>query len=270
MTTDFHTHAFPDEIADRAIATLQAETKDAVARLDGRLSSLLQSMDKAGIDRSVVCSIATKPAQFGKILDWSEKIRSERIIPFPSVHPSDPDAAGQVRKIAESGFKGLKLHPYYQSFEIDSEKVFPVYEEASKLGLIILSHTGFDIAFPRDRVVDPLRIARVLKQFPDLTFVASHFLAWEDWDEAERHLVGRPVYTDISFVIGFMGPEKTKKLFSKHPREYILFGTDSPWHDQGEYLAMLRELKMGDDFEDALLRENPKRLLDTENNAGQT
>ncbi|MFP4564308.1 MAG: amidohydrolase, partial [Spirochaetia bacterium] len=55
---DFHTHAFPDELAARAVPALEAEA-DIEAVLDGTVTSLLESMDRAGIERSVVASIAT-------------------------------------------------------------------------------------------------------------------------------------------------------------------------------------------------------------------
>ncbi|WP_211248521.1 hypothetical protein [Desulfobulbus elongatus] len=44
-------------------------------------------MARSGVERSVLCSIATRPEQFSPILDWSKAIRSERIEPFPSLHP---------------------------------------------------------------------------------------------------------------------------------------------------------------------------------------
>ena len=61
---DFHTHCFADELADRAMATLSSETDEVSPCLDGRMSSLIDSMDKAGIEKSVICSIATKPKQY--------------------------------------------------------------------------------------------------------------------------------------------------------------------------------------------------------------
>ena len=64
---DFHTHAFPDELAERVIKMLEDEG-GVKARLDGKISSLLGSMDKCGIEKSVICNIATKPAQFDSIL----------------------------------------------------------------------------------------------------------------------------------------------------------------------------------------------------------
>jgi len=243
MITDFHTHAFPDAMADRAIASLQSETDKATAHLDGRVSSLLASMDKAGIGRSVICSIATKPTQFDKILEWSKQIRSERIVPFPSIHPKDPDAQAHIRQIAEAGFKGIKLHPYYQEFEIDSPAMHPVYEELCRQKLILVCHTGFDVSFAYNRIVDPQRIAKVIKAFPDLKLVTTHFMGWDDWDEVEKHLLGKPVYTDFSMTIPFMGAERTKSMLLRHPREYVLFGTDSPWQDQSEELANFRAFR---------------------------
>jgi hypothetical protein len=159
MVTDFHAHAFPDALAERAIAVLDAETDEVDACLDGRLSSLLTSMDKAGIDRAVLCSIATKPAQFDPILAWSRQIASERIIPFPSIHPRDPNAVKRVDTIADAGFQGIKFHPYYQDFDLDDDGMFPVYERIRDRNLLVTFHTGFDIAFPRIRRADPKRVA---------------------------------------------------------------------------------------------------------------
>jgi hypothetical protein len=122
---DFHTHVFPDEIAARAMQTLLEEGKkkyDVNAHLDGRLSSLLSSMDRNGIEKSIVCSIATKPSQFGPIMTWSKKIMTERILPFPSLHPDDSGFAAHISRIRDEGFRGIKFHPYYQDFTLDEER----------------------------------------------------------------------------------------------------------------------------------------------------
>mgnify|MGYP000133981685 CR=1 FL=1 len=140
MITDFQTHAFPDAVADRAIRILEARTDEPKAHLDGRLSSLLVSMDRAGIDRCVVASIATRPEQFGAILAWSERIRSPRVVPFPSFHPRDPQAEQKIATIHARGFVGIKLHPYYQDFVLDAEAMGPLYERIARLGLMLLCH----------------------------------------------------------------------------------------------------------------------------------
>ena len=256
---DFHTHAFPDPVAEKAMPGLQKEGYIKAA-LDGKISSLLASMDTAGIHRSVVCSIATKPAQFDPILQWSKAIASDRLIPFPSVHPADRDAVTHVHRIHEQGFKGLKLHPYYQDFNLDDERAFPIYQAARDCGLIIACHTGFDLAFPRDRKADPRKILKVLAAFPTLRFVATHLFAWEDWDEVETHLLGKPFYTEISFTDGFLSDQRTCDLLRRHPSEFLLFGTDSPWRDQARTVRYVRRLRLGPEYERAIFSENALRL----------
>jgi uncharacterized protein len=257
---DFHTHAFPDALAARAMPHLEHEGNTKAA-LDGKISSLLNSMDAAGIGRSVVCSIATKPVQFDGIMTWSKAIASERLLPFPSVHPDDAEAVERVRAIHAAGFKGIKLHPYYQSFDLDEERVFPIYAEADWLNLAILMHTGFDLAYPRDCKADPVRTANVVRQFPHLKFVTTHLGAWEDWDEVRKHLLGKPVYMDISYSIDDMGRGAAREFMLAHPAEYLVFGTDSPWADQKEAIDILRALKLGAEREELILFRNAQRLL---------
>ena len=260
---DFHTHAFPDALAARAVPKLEGAA-DVKAKLDGRISSLLKSMDEAGIERSVICSIATRPEQFEPILKWSQEIASERIAPLASVHPADPLAAQQVRAVARAGLRGIKLHPYYQRFDLDEERALPIYEAAQECGLIVLCHTGFDIAYPRDRKCDPVRIARVAGLFPKLALVASHLGAWEDWDEVRKHLLGKPVYMETSFSIPYMGRPAAKALIEGHLPEYVLFGTDSPWADQKAGIAEIRSLRLTAELERRILCENARRLLDSD------
>ena len=147
---DFHTHAFPDALAARAMKALLAEAPGIKAYLDGTVADLLRSMDKAGIEKSVVCCIATKPEQFEPILRWCTAIRSERLIPFPSVHPADPACVDGVRRIRAEGFPGIKLHPFYQDFFADEDRMFDLYEETIRQGLLLVMHTGYDIAFPQN------------------------------------------------------------------------------------------------------------------------
>jgi len=258
---DFHTHAFPDSLAAHAMAALQAETDEVIARSDGTIGALLKSMDSAAISSSVICSIATKPEQFDPILKWSKSIQSERIIPFPSIHPADSNPSEKMHIVAEEGFKGIKLHPYYQDFFLDDESIFPLYEAACKNNLMIVSHTGFDIAFPRIRRCDPVRINSVCSRFPELLFIATHLGSWEDWDEVEKYLVGNEVYMECSFAVGYLEDERIRNVFEKHPKEFLLFGTDSPWMDQAESVERIDALCPDKSVREALFYNNASRLL---------
>jgi uncharacterized protein len=258
---DFHTHAFPDDLSERVIKMLEEEG-GVNAHLDGKISSLLSSMDNCGIEKSVICNIATKPSQFDSILKWCNEIRTERIIPFPSIHPYDPDFEVKIDKIKDNGFKGIKFHPYYQNVTIDEEKIFPVYEKISNENLILVMHTGFDFAFQRIKIADPEKIITVLKNFPSLKMVTTHLGAWEEWEEVEHFLLGKPIYMEISFSLEFLD-NTVRKIISNHPAEYILFGTDSPWTDQQKTLSLFRELKLGEKREELILLKNAVKLLNS-------
>jgi hypothetical protein len=260
LIIDFHAHAFPDPVAAAAVPAL-AEKGQVTPCLDGRIDTLLGAMAQAGVEKSVLCSIATRPGQFESILSWSKAIRSERIIPFPSFHPESPEALAQIQTIRAEGFRGIKMHPYYQNFQIDEERLFPFYEAISAAGLVLVMHTGYDIGFPRARIAGPDRIARVLDRFPELKFVATHLGAWEMWDEVKELLTGRRVYMDISFSLQYLEREAARRLILEHPADRILFGSDSPWACQEEVVRLVKTLELGGALEERIFRGNALELL---------
>jgi predicted TIM-barrel fold metal-dependent hydrolase len=257
---DFHAHAFPDFLAERAVSHLEA-MGDTGAFLDGTIDALIASMDRAAISRSVICSIATEPRQFESILKWSREISSSRVTPFPSIHPRSPDAVGEIERVAEEGFSGIKLHPEYQDFHIDEPAMADLYGALEREGLIVLFHAGFDIGFPDSDRSSPARIDQVRGSFPGLSIVASHLGGFRQWEEAGRHLVGKDVYFDTSYTIGHIDPGLIMDILRSHPPGRLLFGSDSPWTDQGETLAAIRALDLGDELEERILSSNARGLL---------
>jgi len=257
---DFHAHAFPDELAATAIPYLEAEG-DIKAWLNGTVDDLLHSMDRANIEKSVICSIATRPKQFRSILDWSKSTRSERLVLLPSVHPQSESLSDQVRIIAEEGFCGIKLHPYYQDFAIDEDRLTPLYEALITHNLLVVMHTGYDIAFPRTPLCDPVKIDKVLKRFPELKLVTTHLGAWDHWDEVRRLLIGRPVYMELSYALDFLDPAVARQMIVDHPADYLLFGSDSPWSDQNNSLELLRSLNLDPALFRKITRDNALDLL---------
>jgi uncharacterized protein len=258
---DFHTHAFSDDLAPKAMNALTAQHPEIPYYLDGTISSLLKSMDAVGIEKSVICSIATKPKQFQPIFDWSLQIQSDRIIPFASVHPADPDRDEHIKQISRSGLKGIKMHPYYQDFYLDSDAMFEYYEQVCKYDLILVMHTGFDIAFEHVRRADPAMIVNVVKKFPQLKLITTHLGAWQQWDEVDSGIIGKNIYMEISFALEYLQPEKAKQLFEKHPADYILFGTDSPRTDQQKTLDLLNNLNLDPARMKKILYTNAQKLL---------
>jgi uncharacterized protein len=257
---DFHTHAFPDAVAPKAIPTLE-QVCNISAHTAGTVAALLESMDRAGIEKSVICSIATRPEQFAAILKWSHAIKSPRIIPLPSIHPDDPDCVQRVHQVKEEGFAGIKMHPYYQDYFLADERLSPFYEAVSESGLLLVAHCGFDIGFPRTRCADPAQILKLITTFPKLQFVATHFGGWQLWDEVEEFLIGREIFMEISFALKYLSREQISRMLHNHPRQYLLFGSDSPWDDQSTCLKALKKLSLDIDLFTEITGKNAQELL---------
>lgn len=258
---DIHTHAFPDNLASRAIKTLEALAPwQAVG--NGTVGGLLKSMDAADIDVSVICSIATKPDQVEPILKWCEKVRSDRLEPLPSVHPAAQDPAKAIRRIAKAKFAGIKLHPLAQGFAFDDPKMDPIYEALSAEGLILVTHCGRDVGFPPDDDrAGPARIRKVADRFPDLTLICTHMGGWETWDAAEEHIIGADVCIETSFSLQFLDADRAARMIRRHGVGRVLFGTDWPWSSQAGDVRRLRSLPLTEAEVHKILWANAARLL---------
>ena len=112
MVIDFHTHLFPEKIAAKAIQKLEegiVRTQGSAvltANTDGTRDGLINSMNKYGVDMSIVMPIATTPTQHRTINNFAKEVTdNKRIISFGSLHPMQEDWEETLCYIAEEGFK---------------------------------------------------------------------------------------------------------------------------------------------------------------------
>lgn len=270
MRIDLHCHAFAEPIADRAISALNANlAEEYKTSFDGRLGTLVSELRANGFDHAVLCQIATKPSQFEPILQWSEAIRrgdfgedaARMILPLPSVHPEDPARDEHLRRVAKDGFLGVKVHPYYQRFILDSPRAIDYFKAVRDNGLIAITHAGFDAGFPRDPICGPVRAVRLLEAVPGLRLVLSHFGGWNAWDEVVRHLIGGPFDLEISMSPTICDDENFRRMILCHPADRLYFGSDWPWMAHDRALAYLDSIEMAPARRAALMGGNARRLL---------
>lgn len=260
MIIDFHVHCFVDELAEKAISILSGRS-GVRPRLNGTVGNIRESMLKYKIDCSVVVPIVTKPGQTQKINDWSCEIQDESIVAFGSIHPDYPQWKDELKRIEELGLKGIKLHPDYQQFYVDEDRILPIYEEAFELGLIVLLHSGVDIGLPSPYHCTPERLYNVIRTLPGGKVVAAHMGGYDCWDDVEEYLVGEDIYLDTSYSLGRISDEQAKRIIDGHGYDKILFATDSPWTDQGEEIKKIKRLGLSEEKVSAVLGENAGKLL---------
>lgn len=261
MLIDFHTHCFPDNIAPKAIEKLSFSSGGLINHTDGTVKDLKNLMNKNDVDISVVLNISTNAHQQSKVNDFANSINNEKdIFAFGSVHPDSPDAFLELERIKEMGLKGVKLHPDYQGFNVDDEKLFPLYKKISSLELITVFHSGFDYGFPPPYGATPDKMIKALAQF-DSPVIAAHWGGINCNEAVLKYLCGTDIYFDTSFGYSMMPKYYAEKIIEKHGTDKILFGTDTPWHTASMETRLLNSLNLSQSDMDKITHQNAKKLL---------
>ena len=264
MLIDFHTHCFPEEIANAAIKKLSFVSGGLKPHTSGTYQSLKTSMEKSGVDVSVVLSIATNAEQQKNVNNFAYELsKKEGIVAFGSVYPRAEDALFELERIKDMGLKGVKLHPDYQHFSVDDEKLKPLYKKISSLGLITVFHAGVDYGFPPPYGATPEKMEKALLWF-DSPVVAAHWGGLGCGDEVLKRLAGKDVYFDTSFGYGTMPKFYAEKIIEKHGTDRFLFGTDTPWHTAKMEMRLLNTLGLSEAESDKIKYKNALKLLSLE------
>ncbi len=264
MLIDFHTHAFPERIASRAMSSLSHGSGGLVPQTEGTLSSLLAEMDRDGVDISVVQSIATNPRQQQSVNTFAiEMNQHPRITAFGSVHPDAPDVLEELERIAAAGLKGVKFHPEYQHFYADEARMKPIYRKISQLGLITLYHAGGDIGFPPPYHCMPEHLLGALKWL-DTPVIAAHWGGYGCGQQVLERLCGENLYFDLSMGYGLIPKPIAQAIVEKHSPDRLLFGSDMPWHRPKWELRLIQSLELSLEDREKICFRNAIKLLGLE------
>ena len=268
---DFHTHAFPDALAPRAIAqlTINAAASGYTPLTDGTVNGLIASMDKAGISRSVVCNIATNARQMQKVNDFAISCaQNNRLIPLGSLHPdaTAEDMDAELNRLAAAGLAGIKIHPDYVHVEIDSPAFEPILARCEARGMLVVTHAGFDPVEPNHMHCAPDMVLRVIERHPALKLVVAHTGGFDCESEVLKKLCGTNVYLDTSLAAvrrakSAVWGQACGDILRAHDPTRILFATDTPWSDPAAEIAFVRSVGLSEEDTEAVLHGNAERLL---------
>lgn len=261
MLIDFHTHSFPEKIAQKAVEKLSFASGGLKYHTNGTLAGLKKSMKDGGVNKSVVLNIATNARQQKNVNDFAAQINKDPdIIAFGSVFPDSEDVFEELERIKALGLKGVKLHPDYQRFFVDDIKMKPIYKKISELGLITVFHAGFDYGFPPPYGATPERLLKALLWF-DSPVVAAHWGGVGCLEEVLELLCGKDIYFDTSFGYSQMPKYYAQKILEKHDINKILFGTDTPWHTPEMEKTLLSTLEISETDKEKIFHINAEKLL---------
>lgn len=279
MIIDFHTHVFPDKIAEKAVKSL-SDSSRAVPYTNGTAFDRKESMKKAGIDYSVNLPVATKASQVESIntvaIENALEDMKNGIIPFGAMHPQFGNIKNELKRLKLAGVRGIKIHPAFYGLDIADTSVMNIIYEAAALDLIVITHAGWDIGFPEKNYIPIESLIRIDSEIGPEKMILAHMGGWKDWDNVGKYLAGSKYYFDTAFAIGkvnarkdlpepmltyMLSDDEFVELCKKHGVNRILFGTDSPWSDQKEYVDKINSLSFSDYEKDCIFSGNAKELL---------
>ena len=276
MIIDFHTHTFPDAIAEKAVEKLSVKSRSRAFTV-GTATALKESMKKSGIHRSVVLPVATNPEKISKMNDISiAENGKDGLIYFGCVHPDAENCAEEIRKLGRAGVRGIKIHPVYQGVDADDPRFLRILEKAGEEGLCVVAHAGDDIGFPGEMQSSPEKFARALTLVGDVKLILAHMGGWKQWEQVAPLFANTSVMLDTSFSLGEIPyleegiPSEEKQLLTEQAfcdlvrtigAKRILFGTDSPWSGQRESLDAIQNLPLSDEEKELILGKNAENIL---------
>lgn len=272
MIIDFHTHIFPEKIAERAIQALERNlleyTKDesrSKAYTRGTLNELKDLMKEEGVDISVVMPIATTVTQSESINRFAVEINGkDGIYSFGSVHPLEENIEEKLKNIKAMGLKGIKLHPEYQGFFINSPEGINVLKIAESLGLYTMLHAGRDLGMPEPVHCAPEQLKDALNHVSGKYIIAAHMGGYQMAERVLENLAGSEIFMDISFYIPELERDLAKELIKTHGADKFLFASDSPWARPKDMLIALENLNLSKEDFEKITHKNALKILDIE------
>lgn len=264
MIIDFHTHCFPQNLAEKAVGRL-AKISKINPKTNGTVEDLIDKINKWHIDKAVVLNVVTNMRQQKNVNDFAISINNyeDKIISIGSLHPDNDDIKEEIDRLKNAGIKGIKLHPDYLKIKFDDKRYLPIFEKCIENDMFIVIHAGFDVISPDLIHADPKMIREVIDTYPNLKLVAAHVGGNRMWDDVEKYLVGTNVYIDTSLAQVFeLDKAQAKRIFENHLDSRILFGSDAPWGDANEAREYIESIGIREDLKKKIYYKNAISLLD--------
>ena len=179
-------------------------------------------------------------------------------------------ALKEIRRCKELGLHGLgEFNPARQHFLPSDTRFYPLWEEAQKLGLPMLFHSGMAGAGAgtpggmgvKLKYCQPIHLDDVAADFPELNIICAH-PSWPWQDEAlaiARHKGN--VYIDLSgWAPKYFPPQLVQQVNSLIP-DKALFGSDWPVIGVERWMTEFQQLDFKPEVRKKILLDNAKKLF---------
>ncbi len=277
MIIDFHTHIFPPQIKKNRGKYIDSDPCFAIlySKKDAKLATadeLIASMDKAGVDISVIVNIGWTTHEL--CVETNDYILEsmgrypKRLIGFCAVQPYAYEAAiAEIERCAEAGMRGVgEMRPDIQLFDLGDEAIMtPLVKTMIEYKLILLTHASEPVGheYPGKGIITPDTLYPLITTFPNLTVVCAHWGGglpfYALMPEVKRAM--NNVFFDTAASPLLYTPQVYHQVSQLVGADKILFGSDYPLLTQNRLIEEIRSQDLSEDTKSLILSGNAQRLL---------
>jgi len=245
-----------------------------VARVGLSWEAYIEKMDRAGIQRSLVCATRAGDPR----MRYSFAIPYERVADYCAQHPNrlsglagiDPTRGMEglrefERGITEYGFVGGHLYPHWFGLAPDDRRFYPFYAKACELDVPIMMQVGHCLDYQRDKIFHsvgkPLTLENIAIDLPEVKLIGIHL----GWPWAEEMIAVAYKHANVYMAGDAYAP--------KHwPKEYVhfintwgqdkcMFGSDWPVIDPERAVDEVDALELRPEAKEKFVRTNALKLF---------
>jgi uncharacterized protein len=276
--------SFREELDPAAAAAAWLSVEPPAAEPEALAARWASELDVHGVARAALFGSA--PGEHNNV---ARAARSQpgRFLPFQMVNPRGADLAGVLRQLAEHEIRGVLLFPAMHGYYADEDACRPIYTAAREHGFVVFVHVGrLQIGIREklgirggieEKFGDPARLAVVLRDYPDVSFIAPHFGCgtFDALLDAARGV--RNLYMDTSSSNSWIADSRFPDLAAVFRAaldapeigpERLLFGSDSTVFPRGwradvyeQQTQVVESLGLAAAERDAIFGGNLRRLL---------
>lgn len=254
------------------------------ASLEERYRLMKAEMERHGIDYALILTSYKDNEDRPSLTQVLDLVGADPMIGVVAgvsyVNYRAHDLANLRILLSTKRIKGLKLYPGYEPFYPHDPRMRVVYELAGEFGVPVMIHSG-DTYDPKGKVkyAHPLEVDEVAVDFREVTFVICHL--GNPWvtDTMEVIYKNENVVADFSGLTLGHFEERFERFMLAQLNEFVafagdpsklLFGTDWPVADMGDYVRFVRQLNLSATETDLILWRNAARIfkIDVEQKKG--
>ncbi len=218
-----------------------------------RPSQIIQCMEEAGIDKSVIFSICLPSRPSNELTMDCYEAAPDRFIPFAHVIPEEGQGALDElqRCFDEDGMRGLKLH-CGEMQEPSVELLAPLLEMCIDRQAPVLIDMALNLKLARE----------IAENFRELKFIIAHLGSPNDEDLAEQFIILAEAYPAVCLDSSYCHrPWKIPEAIQRLGADRVVFGSDGPLIHPAIELAKIQVCKLSESDYAKVTRDNIMRLL---------